>query len=121
MTDDYTGQDGLIYCGKCHTRKQARFDILGQTTTVWVPCECMQKENDREKVILEERRKSERIKRLQYGLADEKYLEYTFAADDGRNPKITDTCRKYVDNWKNIKREHIGMILYGDVGTGKTF
>lgn len=22
--DDYLGEDGLIYCGKCHTRKQLR-------------------------------------------------------------------------------------------------
>ena len=47
---DYTGDDGLLYCGKCHTPKQTRlsFNPLtgGRTETiVRAACQC-QREPD---------------------------------------------------------------------------
>ena len=44
---DYTGEDGLLYCGKCHTPKEAYFEdgraaLFGRD---WHPtnCACQQK------------------------------------------------------------------------------
>ena len=32
--EDYTGEDGLLYCGKCHTPKEAYF-AEGKTLKQW--------------------------------------------------------------------------------------
>ena len=55
------------------------------------------------------------------GITDPAYLRYTFAQDDRRNPDVTDVCLRYVQNWKEMKAENIGILFYGDVGTGKSF
>ena len=36
-------------------------------------------------------------------------------------PKEVTACQRYVDYWEELKAENIGMLLYGSVGTGKTF
>ena len=55
------------------------------------------------------------------GITDPAYLQYTFAQDDKRNPKVSDVCRRYVENWAEMKAQNIGILFYGDVGTGKSF
>ena len=35
--DDYTGEDGLLYCGKCHTPKQTRPRTFLSSVTVLFP------------------------------------------------------------------------------------
>ena len=46
---DYTGEDGLLYCGKCHTPKQFRMEkppLEGRPLPC--PCQCEQERIDRE-------------------------------------------------------------------------
>ena len=40
MYEDYIGMDELLYCGKCHTRKQHRLmaPMLQREMVVRVPC-----------------------------------------------------------------------------------
>ena len=40
---DYTGPDGLLYCGKCHTPKECR--VNGKTYPVI--CQCRKAERER--------------------------------------------------------------------------
>lgn len=42
-------------------------------------------------------------------------------AAPGRNPAVSDVCRKYVDHWEEMKADNIGILFYGGVGTGKSF
>ena len=44
----------------------------------------------------------------------------TFANDNGQNP-LMDKARAYVENWKEAYRNNTGLLLFGDVGTGKSF
>lgn len=46
---DYLGEDGLMYCGKCKTRKQKREIILGDEDIVSVNCKCKSMELKRMK------------------------------------------------------------------------
>ena len=39
---DYIGEDGIWYCGKCHTPMQTRVIMLGEERTPFVPCRCRQ-------------------------------------------------------------------------------
>ena len=45
---------------------------------------------------------------------------YTFSNDNGQNP-LMDKAHAYVENWKEAYKSNIGLLLFGDVGTGKSF
>jgi len=47
--------------------------------------------------------------------------EYTFANDDGTQPQITRAMKAYVANFDEFSKEGKGLLLYGSVGTGKSF
>ena len=45
---DYIGEDGLLYCGKCHTKKQVRLTLPdGKIITPMCLCKCESEERDR--------------------------------------------------------------------------
>lgn len=126
--DDYTDDEGFLCCGKCHSRKQMDVDIPaladGGTKTIRVGClcKCGQEKADQEKKERERRDFESRMERLRRdGITDPAYLQYTFDQDDKRNPKVSDVCRRYVENWEEMKAQNIGILFYGDVGTGKSF
>ena len=54
------------------------------------------------------------------GLQDRYLYDYTFANDNGQNP-LMDKARAYVENWKEAYQNNTGLLLFGDVGTGKSF
>lgn len=123
---DYTDEDGFLCCGKCHTRKQidVPFPAAGGTRMerVGVQCECEKKRSEAERAAQERADFNARMERLRRdGITDPAYLRYTFAQDDRRNPAVSDVCQRYVENWRDMKADNIGILFYGDVGTGKSF
>jgi DNA replication protein DnaC len=46
--------------------------------------------------------------------------DWAFANDDGTNP-ASDKIKAYVDAWDEMKRFNIGLLLWGGVGSGKTY
>ena len=63
----------------------------------------------------------ERIRRRKAQSLQDRYLyDYTFANDNGQNP-LMDKARAYVENWKEAYKNNTGLLLFGDVGTGKSF
>lgn len=121
-TEDYIDESGCLVCGHCHTRKQTRTELFGTIKYMPVACECRKaqfREEDAEREREEFRQRLERLRRD--NITDEKYFDYTFANDDGRFPDKSRVCRKYVENWEQMKAENIGILLSGEVGNGKTF
>lgn len=123
---DYTDEDGFLCCGKCHTRKQTVVPLWHEDgtrmTKVGIPCECEQKRREAERVAQERADFNARMERLRRdGITDPAYLRYTFDQDDRRNPAVSDVCQRYVQNWAEMKADNIGILFYGDVGTGKSF
>lgn len=126
--DDYIDDEGFLCCGKCRTRKQAdvQFPAFGpdpeRMVRVGVPCECEKARQEAERAADERRKFEARMERLRRdGITDPAYLRYTFDQDDRRDPAISDVCRRYVENWAEMKADNIGILFYGDVGTGKSF
>lgn len=128
--EDYIDDDGFLCCGKCHDRKQmdvslpASLSTTGEDKAIRVGrlCKCGQEKAERERRERERKDFEARMDRLRRdGITDPAYLTYTFAQDDRRNPKISDVCQKYVANWEEMKAQNIGILFYGDVGTGKSF
>ncbi len=119
---DYIGEDGILYCGKCKTRKQTRMIVLDKEKTLPIMCECEQAKYYAE---VEEQKAKELAKKVAK-LRRDCFLtaeteRYTFEADVPTNQKISAAMRRYVNKWEQIKSENMGLLLYGPVGTGKSF
>lgn len=115
---DYVGEDGLVYCGKCHTRRQKKIELLGEMWTVPVMCQCMIEAEKAEKA----QSRAKRIaKERSLSLMEEADAECTFTNDDRKNPVLSDAVRRYADNFYEMRQKNIGLLLHGPVGTGKTF
>lgn len=115
-------KDGLLYCGKCNTKKQTRIEVFGKIKTPYCLCKCEKEKKDREeeqRQLIEQQRKIENLKRM--GVPDSEMQKWTFSKDDGKNNKISTVAHNYVDNFSEMWKKGKGLLLYGNVGTGKTF
>lgn len=123
---DYIGENGYLYCGKCHTEKQYEITLPaaygGKKRRVGIMCKCAS-ERYHDQEAAEEREKAMlRVEALEKdGITDAAYLSHTFALDDMRNPQISQMCKEYVENWALMAKDNTGIIFHGDVGTGKSF
>lgn len=119
---DYIGEDGLLYCGKCGTAKQTEVEIFGEIKRPMCLCKCAKERKDAEEA--EERRKEfeRKIKELRRaGFPESAMEEWTFENDDGDNEKVMNAMRRYVENFGELRQAGKGLLLYGEVGTGKTY
>lgn len=114
--------DGLLYCGKCNTKKQTRVMIFGQERTPPCLCKCAVEKRDREETERQRIEFEKRIKEMRrVGFPDEEMQKWTFERDDRANEHITNVGRKYVENFDIMRENGKGLLYYGPVGTGKTF
>lgn len=114
--------DGLIHCKKCGGQRQTVVPCFGKPG-YFMPrciCQCQREAEEQRKAAEERQRRMERIKRRKaQGLQDRYLYDYTFANDNGQNP-LMDKARAYVENWKEAYQNNTGLLLFGDVGTGKS-
>lgn len=121
---DYLNEDGLLMCGKCHTPKQYRFIATwdGKEKKPYTPCDCARAHRDAEEQARQAQNLRIEVNRLRkLGFPDNEMADWTFAHNDGTDPKTTSIARKYVDNFPEMKKRGKGLLLYGSVGTGKTY
>ena len=84
-------------------------------------CPCLAIAEQRRRETEEQRKRIERIRRRrEQGLQDRHLYNYTFANDNGQNP-LMEKARAYVDGWDKAYTSNTGLLLFGDVGTGKSF
>ena len=123
--EDYTGEDGLLYCGKCRTPKEAYFPadkatLFGRDRHP-AECDCQRAEREKREAAEKQRSHLETVERLKRrGFTDPAMREWTFANDNGRNPQMK-TAHFYVEHWEDMKAGNIGYLLWGSVGTGKSY
>lgn len=121
---DHIGEDGLVYCGKCGSRKQLRVKFGDRTHVVRCVCKCESKELEEKKKQEEYEEQMRRINRLkEASMMDKKYREVTFDKYEVReeNKKVFEMAKKYVDRFQDMYKKNQGLLLYGPVGTGKSF
>ncbi len=72
----------------------------------------------------QQKKNGERLERIQrrkaHGLQDRRLYDCTFANDNGKTPGLTAKVKRYVEHWEDAVRKNIGLLLFGDVGTGKS-
>ncbi len=119
---DYYGEDGLLYCGKCHTKKQHRDMYFRVGNITMCLCKCAQEARNREDEERKQIELADKIKKYRaVGFPEEDMKNWTFANDDRANEKLSQAMQNYVDNFSKYKAEGKGLLLYGDTGRGKTF
>lgn len=120
--DEYFNEeDKLIYCSQCNTPRQHRFFFMEKERIVPILCSCQLAIRNQEMKEYQQREfQTDVSKRKSNGLQDELFKEYIFANDKGYNPKIK-VAYDYVAHWSEMKTKSIGLLLWGDVGTGKSF
>ena len=115
-------QDDILMCGKCGTPKECLVEVMGTVRKFGCLCKCQSERYRDEQAQMRQREAFERINRLRtQGIQDKHYREWTFANDDGSNPQMMDKARKYCERWMDMYRDNIGLLLWGDVGNGKTY
>ena len=117
---DYT-KDGLIYCGECEQPKQMRLDILGELKTVTVMCQCQKTARAQREAEDKTRKQIYRRERMKAEGLSEAAWQVSFADDDKRDKQASTKCKNYTDNFDAMAAENVGLLLYGGLGSGKTF
>ena len=115
-------KDGLWYCGKCDTPKQAMVELFGSVRKPMCICKCEAEKRDREEAEFKQRQRQQRISEMRKtGFPESEMCHWTFETDDGQNEKVTQISKKYVANFGEMLKRGKGLLFFGDVGTGKTF
>ncbi len=122
---DYIGTDGLLYCGKCGTPKQAFVEELKKyipNGMVSCICKCAKERFEAEKkqdLLVKQRQYANQLRRA--GITDPAYHKARFANDLGFNRYASDAAKWYADNFSQLSKSGQGLMFTGGVGTGKTF
>lgn len=121
-SEDYE-KDGLLYCGKCNTPKQAYID--GFKRNMPVPCKCKQEQIQKEEELRERIKKQSRIAELRtQSLLGSRYANATFDNTETTHStefaKIHNRCKRYCEVAEAVLRDGTGIYLFGTNGTGKS-
>lgn len=117
-------QDGILMCGKCHTPRRKYLDANGRQILVPIPCECRKAEEAAQKLEEKRQKDFEAMQNLKKGsLIDSKFKDCTFATckvvpDNRQQVKL---CKSYADRFEQMMEKNQGLLLYGNVGTGKSY
>ena len=123
--DDYINPaDGLKYCGKCRTPKEALYptDLQAQGFTKHpVMCKCAAERRERKEA---KRREYERMSCMTMlrseAFRDMPAADWRFESAAVTTPQLA-KARGYAQNWDEFKKAGIGLLLFGNVGTGKSY
>lgn len=113
-------KDGHIYCKTCNCQVDGTpVELSGRKRIFRKSCQC----DEERKRIQEERERQEKIAEIKKRCFIERNQEnYTFGnADESTDKELLKKVKKYVEQFEKMKEENIGLIIYGGVGTGKTY
>ena len=120
--DEYLGEDGLIYCSKCRTARQKRIAFAGKMIEPRCMCACQTAAYEQQEQERKHREFLDRVeKNRSIGLTDPVLRKHTFENDLGYNPKQMGMAKQFVRHWDEFKKDSMGLLLWGPVGTGKSF
>lgn len=118
--DEYTGPDGMLYCKKCHGARSLVVTIAGIGTRT-VRCRCKDCKQEEDAQYLAHKRHEARERRRRECFSEPAMMLQTFENDAGKKPELSSAMMNYADNFKDYAAKAQGLLLYGDVGTGKSY
>ena len=124
MTRMQVSDSALKICSNCKTPKEAIVEAFGRKFKVPVMCKCEEEKYNRQKEEAEKRERMMRLERLRnYSLIDAKFEQCTFEnfEVDDMNKQYFNLAKKYVEKFDEMKKQNLGLLLFGAPGTGKTY
>ena len=124
--DEYRDETGTIRCKTCKEERRSMVPICtdGPECIRRRQCKCdreaAQKRLDEEYRLAQAERKRKIEERRAMGIP-QCHWEDTFENNNSMEKDETLVALKYAQNFKKVKRDGASLILYGDVGTGKSF
>lgn len=122
---EYFGEDGLRYCSVCHMAREAFFP---QRVVAFMgidrhpsECRCQQEKRLAEEAEEARRRHHNTVLDLKRrGFTDPAMRAWRFAHDNGKCPQMP-KAHAYVEQWETMQEKNYGLLLWGQVGTGKSY
>lgn len=112
-------KDGHAYCKVCHERKDGKMmDFLNSKMIFKTACKC-----DRDREAKEKERQNqleiERLKNICFTSIIQ--WAYTFENYQGKENQSLIIAKNFVKDYELMRKENIGLLFYGQVGSGKTY
>ena len=86
-----------------------------------IECSCQRIERTKQEAIINQQKHNDLVRRLKTdGFSDSVMLNWTLENDNGRSPQMHH-AQRYVEQWQTMRTENLGLLLWGGVGTGKSF
>lgn len=126
--DEFIGQDGLLHCSKCGSKRELviRIKAFGYPVEKKVRClcKCQCEEREREEAERERREAERRLKLIRNtSLMDNRFFNARFssAVFNKYNQKNMKLCQEYASGFPKMQEKNQGLLFWGDVGTGKSY
>ena len=110
--------EGVWICGKCNTPKQKIFSIGERVFNPMCLCKC---EAEKQAEIERRKEETEQKARSDYLRKDIPFALWTSTFENAEQSKHIIKAEKYCSNHQKALNENIGIIFWGNIGTGKTF
>ena len=112
-------KDGHSYCKTCHERKDGEVRSLMDMKFIFKNnCKCDRERLEKQK----QREKEQEIESLKRScFISMSQWAYTFANYRGEKDKSYIIAKNYVKEYEQMKKENIGLLFCGTVGSGKTY
>lgn len=117
LDNEYIDDEGLLRCSICHERHQTRITLFGRERVVRCVCPC----TDTVRQMHEQDRQQRIYERRKLCFHGTKMISWNFANDDRKRPEISDAMQQYAEQFKEHHKNGKGVLLYGPIGTGKTY
>lgn len=112
-------KDGLPYCKICGEPKFYKAIMLGVEKTLPCACSCeMEKYVDDENAAAQAQKDFEIKSMRSLGIQDKSLQDCRFGQIETN--KAVETCKRYAARWDEMNENGIGLLLWGNVGGGKT-
>ena len=120
-TETHYEKDGHIYCKTCNEQIDGN-PIPFFNNTIFLPrvdCKCDIERKEEEK-LREKLMKQDGLRRNCF--ISRNQIAYTFEnVDKDTDKEIIKKAKNYVKHFEEMREDNIGLLLYGSVGSGKTY
>lgn len=116
--------DGIRICEICGEPQGKEIILLGKVHIVPVMCKCKKEESEKNRIRADATEKQTRLQQVfNNSLMTKEFKEFTFENWDHEigNKQMFSLAMKYTNNFKKMKKENLGLLIYGEPGNGKTF
>ena len=116
--NEYLADDGIYRCKVCQKPTRIKINLGHGEVEVPVTCDC----DEAQVAARKERERLEEIERRRRICFDQSAMRsWTFENDDMGNERLSNAMLRYAENFSKFLKEGKGLLLYGPVGTGKSF